>query len=397
MTVKIAINGFGRIGRNALRALIQNPRVELEIVAINQPSQTTAEAAHALQYDSVLGRLDARVLALKDALVVDGRRIAYSRQHLPEQCPWQALGVDIVLECSGKFNDIESARRHLAAGASKVIVSAPSDEDGATIVVGVNEADYNPDTDDVISNASCTTNCLAPVLKVLDRAFGIRSGFITTVHSFTLDQRLLDGSHKDPRRSRAATQSIIPTSTGAARSIGRVLPNMKGKLSGGALRVPVPNVSLIDLVINTREEVMVESINEALRSAAHGDLEGILAVSDEPLVSCDFRGDPHSAIVDSSLTMVQDRHSAKVMVWYDNEWGYALRLLDLAGIVARSLLVGRGTSGTADRSSAHPITTGEHAPLHRPGGDDSAEWSSADPEHALEHWLMVGRKDRDFC
>lgn len=374
---RVAINGFGRIGRNALRAFLKTPQPGFEIVAVNTGSQTAMQAAHLLKYDSVLGRLDHQVICDSQDLYVDGRKIAFSRYSDPKLCPWRSLAVDIVLECSGEFTDAETAAGHLAAGAGKVIISAPvSDSDVATIVMGVNEQDYNANIHHIISNASCTTNCLAPLAKVIDDAFGIESGLITTVHSYTLDQKLLDGAHKDLRRARAAAESIVPTSTGAARTIGRVLPNLKGKLDGLALRVPTANVSIVDLVINTQAAVSSKGILAVLRRAAADELKGILAVSFEPLVSCDYRGDPHSAIVDGALTMVIGERTAKILAWYDNEWAYALRLIELTALVA----------GPPKKAAAAVL-------LRPPVAPQPA--ISAEQEAALQDW-SIARKDRDF-
>jgi glyceraldehyde 3-phosphate dehydrogenase len=382
---KVAINGFGRIGRNALRAFLQSPHAGFEIVAVNTGSQTPAQAAHLLKYDSALGKLDHAILCDDHNLYIDGRKIAFSRQPEPELCPWEELGIDIVLECSGEFTDVDSASGHLAAGAGKVLISAPtSDSDVATIVIGVNESDYNPQQHHIVSNASCTTNCLAPVAKVLDDHFGIESGLITTVHSYTLDQKLLDGSHKDLRRARAAAASIIPTSTGAARTIGRVLPKLQGKLDGLALRVPTLNVSIVDLVVNTRAAVTTDAILKALREASEGELHGILSVSREPLVSCDFRGDPHSAIVDGALTMVAGARTAKVLAWYDNEWAYALRLIDMAKLVA-------GVSPPRRPAVAALL----RAPVPAPQASAAAVALNQEQEAALQDW-SIARKDRDF-
>lgn len=338
---KVAINGFGRIGRNALRAYLDNPVKGVEIVAINDPLQDVVQSAHLLKYDSILGELPNSVSHTEDALVVDGKKFEFFREREPSTCPWAKLNVDIVLECSGVFTDAEKAKGHIAAGAKKVIISAPAKNEDVTIVIGVNDNTYDPDKHHIISNASCTTNCLAPVARVLDEVFGIECGLMTTVHSYTGDQRLLDAAHKDLRRARAAATSMIPSTTGAAKAIGLVLPGLKGKLNGFAMRVPTPNVSIVDLVVTTKKDVTAESVNNALREAANGALNGILTVSDVPLVSSDFCGNKTSSIVDSELTMIVGNRMVKVLAWYDNEWGYSNRLIELAGIVARKLAVAK--------------------------------------------------------
>jgi glyceraldehyde-3-phosphate dehydrogenase type I len=335
---RVAINGFGRIGRNALRAWLKNPAEGVEIVAINDPLQDTEQSSHLLKYDSILGELPNSVSHTEDALVVDGRRLVFSREKGPDTCPWAEHKIDIVLECSGVFTDADKAGGHIKAGAKKVLISAPAKGEDATIVLGVNDKIYDPEKHNIVSNASCTTNCLAPVAKVIDDAFGIESGLMTTIHSYTGDQRLLDTSHKDLRRARAAALSMIPSSTGAAKAIGLVLPHLKGKLNGFAMRVPTPNVSIVDLVVTTKKDVTAEAVNAALKEAANGPLNGILAVSDLPLVSCDFGGNKLSSIVDSDLTMVVGTRMIKVLAWYDNEWGYSNRLIDLAAMVAKKLV-----------------------------------------------------------
>jgi glyceraldehyde-3-phosphate dehydrogenase type I len=335
---RVAINGFGRIGRNALRAWLKNPAEGVEIVAINDPLQDTEQSSHLLKYDSILGELPNSVSHTEDALVVDGRRLVFSREKGPDTCPWAEHKIDIVLECSGVFTDADKAGGHIKAGAKKVLISAPAKGEDATIVLGVNDKIYDPEKHNIVSNASCTTNCLAPVAKVIDDAFGIESGLMTTIHSYTGDQRLLDTSHKDLRRARAAALSMIPSSTGAAKAIGLVLPHLKGKLNGFAMRVPTPNVSIVDLVVTTKKDVTAEAVNAALKEAANGPLNGILAVSDLPLVSCDFGGNKLSSIVDSDLTMVVGTRMIKVLAWYDNEWGYSNRLIELAGMVAKKLV-----------------------------------------------------------
>ena len=326
MTIKVGINGFGRIGRNAFRAAMANPA--LEIVAVND--LTDAETlAHLLKYDSIHGILDAEVKAEKNAIVVNGKAIKVLAERDPAALPWGALGIDVVVESTGRFTDADKAAAHIKAGAKKVIISAPAKGEDITIVMGVNEDKYDAAKHNIISNASCTTNCLAPMAKVIHENFGIKHGMMTTVHSYTNDQMILDLPHKDLRRARAAAMSIIPTTTGAAKAVALVLPELKGKLNGFALRVPTPNVSLTDLVSVMEKPVTVEEVNAALKAAAAGPLKGILAYSDEPLVSKDYNGNPHSCIIDADSTMVVDGTQLKVIGWYDNEWGYSNRVIDL--------------------------------------------------------------------
>lgn len=331
MSVRIGINGFGRIGRNYLRAsLAQNS--DLEIVAINDLADNEILAS-LLKYDSVNGRLDASVEVDSDNIVVDGKSITLFEQADPAQIPWGDVGVDIVIECTGHFTKVADAQKHLSAGAKKVILSAPGKGHLGTFVMGVNEQDYDPATQHVISNASCTTNCLAPLAKVFLDNFGIERGLMTTVHAYTSDQNLQDGPHRDLRRARAAAINIVPTSTGAAKAIGLVIPELAGKLDGYALRVPVPTGSIIDLTIETRAGLTVDEVNAAYREAADGALAGLLKYTDEPLVSTDIVGDPHSCIFDSGLTKVMGTQ-VKIAGWYDNEWGYSHRLVDLTEFVA---------------------------------------------------------------
>ncbi|MDF1579236.1 MAG: type I glyceraldehyde-3-phosphate dehydrogenase [Desulfuromonadales bacterium] len=332
MAVKVAINGFGRIGRNFFRASWQDP--EVEVVALNDLTDAKT-LAHLLQYDSVHGIFKAEVSADGDAIVVDGKRIKVIKERDPANLPWQQLGVETVIESTGFFTDKSSAGKHLATGAQRVIISAPGKDVDLTVCMGVNEADYNPTTDRVISNASCTTNCLAPVAKVLLKEFGIVKGMMTTIHSYTNDQQILDLPHSDLRRARAAAVSMIPTSTGAAKAVSLVLPELKGKLDGMAVRVPTPNVSLVDLVIETEKETTTEAVNAALKAAANGPLKGILAYTDKPLVSCDFNGDPASSTVDGLSTNVIGGKMVKILSWYDNEWGYSNRLYDLVKYIAK--------------------------------------------------------------
>jgi len=334
MGIRIGINGFGRIGRVAFRAALN--RTDMEIVAINDLSDTST-IAHLLKYDSVHGRFDANVTVKDDNLVVNGRAIKITSIKDPAQIPWKDAGVDIVLECTGIFRDREGAGSHLKAGAKKVLISAPAVDPDITIVMGVNHDAYDPEKHDIISNASCTTNCLAPVAKVLLENFGIVSGMMTTIHAYTGDQRLLDFPHKDLRRARAAGLSMIPTTTGAAKAVALVLPELKGKLNGLSVRVPTPNVSLVDLVVVVeKENVTREEVNAALEKASKGELAGILDYSDLPLVSIDYNGSPFSSTVDAMSTDVV-KNMVKVYSWYDNEAGYSYRLIDLAAMVGKSL------------------------------------------------------------
>ena len=335
MTVKVGINGFGRIGRNVLRAAVQK-KADLEFVAVNDLT-TPATLGHLLKYDTILGRFPGNVSVEGDEIVVDGTRIKVLAEREPQRLPWGDLGVDIVVESTGHFTDATKARGHIDAGARKVVISAPAKNEDITLVMGVNHTAYNPAEHHVVSNASCTTNCLAPVAKVLHESFGIESGLMTTVHAYTNDQMILDAPHKDLRRARAAAQAIIPTTTGAAKAVALVLPELKGKFHGMALRVPVPDVSLVDLTATLSKDATVEDVNAELREAADGSLRGILAVTDEPLVSADFMHDPHSSIVDSLSTMMVGDRSVKVLAWYDNEWGYSCRVVDLLEHMAARL------------------------------------------------------------
>lgn len=334
MAVKIGINGFGRIGRNYFRAALAKGS-DLEIVAVNDLADNKA-LANLLKFDSVNGRLDATVEVDGDSIVVNGKPITVLEQRDPAQLGWGDLGVDIVIESTGFFTNAADARKHLDAGAKKVLISAPAKGEAATFVLGVNEQDYDPEQHHIISNASCTTNCLAPLAKVLLDNFGIERGLMTTVHAYTADQNLQDGPHSDLRRARAAALNIVPTSTGAAKAIGLVLPELIGKLDGYALRVPVPTGSITDLTVETRAGLTVEDVNAAYREAAEGPLKGLLSYSEDPLVSSDIVGDPHSCIFDSGLTKVIGTQ-VKVAGWYDNEWGYSNRLVDLTDFVAARL------------------------------------------------------------
>jgi glyceraldehyde 3-phosphate dehydrogenase len=334
MSVKVGINGFGRIGRMVFRAALKHP--DIEVAAINDLTDAPT-MAHLLTYDSVHGKLDHSIRAENDAIMVDDHRIAYTAIKDPTQLPWQDLGIDIVLECTGLFRDRENAAKHLTAGARKVIISAPAKEPDTTIVMGVNHNSYDPKQHHVISNASCTTNCLSPVAKVILDNFGITSGLMTTIHSYTGDQRLLDFPHKDLRRARAAALSMIPTTTGAAKAVALVLPELAGKLNGLAIRVPTPNVSIVDVVFSIEKTgVTVSDVNEALKAAAAGELAGILGFSEIPLVSTDYNGCALSSIVDAQTTYVIGS-MVKVLSWYDNESGYSHRMVDLAALVASML------------------------------------------------------------
>lgn len=337
--LRMGINGFGRIGRMVLRAAVDRPGIE--VVAVNHYSRRlppgpdyTQALAQALVYDSVHGKFSHPVTAAKEVLRIGGREIRILAVADPAALPWRKLGVEVVVEATGRFRNREGGARHLTAGAERVIISAPAKDADLTVVVGVNEAMYDPGKHRVISSASCTTNCLAPVAKVLHARFGIASGLVNTVHAYTNDQQLLDMPHRDPRRGRAAAASIIPTTTGAAQAIGLVLPELAGRLDGVALRVPVPNVSVVALVAVLEREATAQEINAAFAAAAANELRGILALCEESLVSCDFIGDPHSAVVDGPSTMVVQGRTAQVLAWYDNEWGYANRVLDLAAYMA---------------------------------------------------------------
>ncbi len=331
MKTRIAINGFGRIGRMVFRkAILENT---LDIIAINAsyPAETLA---HLIKYDTVHGPFQGDIIALDEELIVNGKRVKLLNNRNPEQLPWKELNIDVVIEATGKFNSREKAGLHLDAGAKKVIITAPGKNEDITIVMGVNEDELDITQHDVISNASCTTNCLAPVAKVLDEKFGIENGLMTTIHSYTNDQRNIDNPHKDLRRARACGQSIIPTTTGAAKALSLVLPQLKGKLHGMSLRVPTPNVSLVDLVVDLKQDVTVDDINQAFLEAKNGPLKGIIDFTMEPLVSVDFNTNPYSAIIDGLSTMVMGNRKVKVLAWYDNEWGYSSRVVDLTLYVA---------------------------------------------------------------
>ncbi|QFT90569.1 Glyceraldehyde-3-phosphate dehydrogenase 1 [Bacillus sp. THAF10] len=331
MAVKIGINGFGRIGRNVFRAALKN--ADVEVVAVNDLTDANM-LAHLLKYDSVHGKLAADVKVDGDNLVVDGKTIKVTAERDPAKLSWGELGVEVVVESTGFFTKRADAAKHLEAGAKKVIISAPASDEDITIVMGVNEDKYDAANHNVISNASCTTNCLAPFAKVLNDKFGIKRGMMTTVHSYTNDQQILDLPHKDYRRARAAAENIIPTTTGAAKAVSLVLPELKGKLNGGAMRVPTPNVSLVDLVAELDKDVTAEEVNAAFQAAAEGELKGILGYSEEPLVSGDYNGNPESSTIDALSTMVMEGNMVKVISWYDNESGYSHRVVDLAKYIA---------------------------------------------------------------
>jgi len=328
MAVNVAINGFGRIGRLVLRGIIESGRKDINVVAINDLGSVEANA-HMLQYDSVHGRLPVKVKATKTGINVGGKSIKVIAERDPANLPWEKMGVDIALECTGLFTTQETAGKHLAAGAKRVLVSAPASGADLTVVYGVNHTKLRKGHK-IVSNASCTTNCLAPVAQVLDKTCGIARGYMTTVHAFTGDQQTVDTLHSDPRRSRAASLSMIPTSTGAAKAVGLVLPQLVGKLDGTAVRVPTPNVSMIDLVFEAKKKTTVEEINKAITKAANGALKGILGVCDEPLVSIDFNHDPHSSTFDLTQTQIVGGKLVRVLSWYDNEWGFANRMSDTA-------------------------------------------------------------------
>ncbi|WFA90972.1 glyceraldehyde-3-phosphate dehydrogenase [Bacillus subtilis] len=331
MKVKVAINGFGRIGRMVFRKAMLDDQIQ--VVAINA-SYSAETLAHLIKYDTIHGRYDKEVVAGEDSLIVNGKKVLLLNSRDPKQLPWREYDIDIVVEATGKFNAKDKAMGHIEAGAKKVILTAPGKNEDVTIVMGVNEDQFDAERHVIISNASCTTNCLAPVVKVLDEEFGIESGLMTTVHAYTNDQKNIDNPHKDLRRARACGESIIPTTTGAAKAISLVLPHLKGKLHGLALRVPVPNVSLVDLVVDLKTDVTAGEVNEAFKRAAKTSMYGVLDYSDEPLVSTDYNTNPHSAVIDGLTTMVMEDRKVKVLAWYDNEWGYSCRVVDLIRHVA---------------------------------------------------------------
>src|SRR5579883_3462086 len=334
MTIRVGINGFGRIGRQSMKAMLERHPQDIEVVAVNDLTDTQTNA-HLLKYDSTYGRFPGEVEATEDTLIVNGHPIKVLAQRNPAEIPWGDLGVDIVVESTGFFTDAEKAAAHLKGGAKKVIISAPAKGEDITIVLGVNEQTYNPEKHNIISNASCTTNCLAPTVKVLNDTFGIEYGLMNTIHSYTNDQRILDQVHKDLRRARSAGANIIPTTTGAARALALVIPELKGRFDGMSLRVPTITVSVVDFVATLRQGVTKEAVNAAFKEAARGALSGILDITEEPLVSSDFRGDSHSAIVDGLSTMVVGNNMVKVIAWYDNEWGYSCRVADLTDYIGK--------------------------------------------------------------
>ena len=336
MSIRIAINGFGRIGRNVLRSALGGRGKDLDLVAINDLTDA-ATLAHLFEFDSVHGRYPGSVAVDGSAIIVDDERFEVLSERDPAKLPWGELGVEVVIESTGFFRKRPDAAKHLEAGAKKVIISAPAVNPDVTLLVGVNHDDYDPDTHDIISNASCTTNCVAPVVKVLLDEFGFERGLMTTVHSYTNDQAILDAPHKDLRRARAAAMSIIPTTTGAAKATALVVPEVEGKLDGMAMRVPTPDVSIVDLVAVVGRETSVEEVNDAFRAAAAGSLEGVLTVEDRPLVSVDYVGNPYSSTIDAGFTSVIDGTLVKVIAWYDNEWGYSSRCVDLANLVGSKL------------------------------------------------------------
>ena len=334
MQIKVGINGFGRIGRNVLRGILSDPKTYkgLDVVSINDLTDAKT-LAHLFKYDSVFGTFQGKVSASENSLIINDKEIKVYSERDPAGIPWGQDKIDVVIESTGLFTDKKKAEAHINAGAKKVIISAPAQNEDITIVMGVNEGSYDKKSHHVISNASCTTNCLSPIVKVLNDRFGIEYGSMTTIHSYTNDQRILDLPHSDLRRARAAALSMIPTTTGAARAVALVIPELKGKLDGGAVRVPTPNVSVVDFVCVLQKDVTVDSVNNALKDAAEGSLKGILALTEEELVSVDFLGNPHSSIVDASLTKVIGSRLVKVFSWYDNEWGYSLRVADLAKFI----------------------------------------------------------------
>ncbi len=334
MTTRVGINGFGRIGRQSMKAMLERYPRDIEIVAINDLTDTKTNA-HLLKYDSTYGRFPGEVEATPEALIVNGHSIKVISQRDPAHIPWGDLGVQLVIESTGFFTDADKAIAHLHGGAKKVIISAPAKGEDLTIVLGVNDNVYDPAKHNIISNASCTTNCLAPTAKVLNDSFGIEYGLMNTIHSYTNDQRILDQVHKDLRRARTAGANIIPTSTGAARALALVIPELKGRFDGMSLRVPTVTVSVVDFVANVRKDATTDSVNAAFKDAASGALKGILDINEEPLVSTDYRGDSHSSIVDGLSTMVLGNNMVKVIAWYDNEWGYSSRVADLANFIAQ--------------------------------------------------------------
>ena len=332
MTMKVGLSGFGRIGRDFLRIYAEEKVNDFEIVALNASGDLNT-LAHLFKYDSLYGKFNGTIEVVEDGFIINGKKIKVVAHRDPAEIPWKDLGVELVVDSTGAFRDREGLQKHIDAGAKKVIVTAPAKNEDVTIVMGVNEKDYNPENHHIISNASCTTNCLAPAAKVILDNFGINKGLMTTIHAYTNDQQILDKRHKDLRRARAAAESMIPTTTGAAKAVALVLPELKGKLNGFAIRVPVPTVSIVDVTFEVEKATTVEEVNAALKKAAEGEMKGILGYSEEPLVSRDYQGDPHSSTIDALSTMVID-NMVKVVAWYDNEWGYSARVVDLVKLVA---------------------------------------------------------------
>ena len=331
MAMKVGISGFGRIGRDVLRIYMEEGIDDFEIVALNA-SGDLSTLAHLFKYDSLYGKFNGTIEVVEDGFVINGKKIKVVAHRNPEEIPWKELGVDLVIESTGAFRDREGVMKHINAGAKKVLITAPAKDEDVTIVMGVNEEQYDPENHHIISNASCTTNCLAPVAKVILDEFGIEKGLMTTIHSYTNDQKILDKRHKDLRRARAAAESMIPTTTGAAKAVALVIPELKGKLNGFSMRVPTPTVSVVDVVFEVNKPTTADEVNKVLKEASEGKMKGILGYSDEPLVSVDYKGDPRSSIVDGLSTMVID-NMVKIVSWYDNEWGYSRRVVDLASYI----------------------------------------------------------------
>lgn len=338
MKIRVGINGFGRIGRMVLRIASQNKFQNFEVVAINARSDAHT-LAHLFTYDSSYGKFNGDVEVADDSIIINGKEIAVLQQSEPQKLPWEELGVDIVIESTGKFTQREEAQKHIQAGAKKVIITAPGKDEDITIVMGVNENEYDNSIHDIISNASCTTNCIAPVVKIIDEAFNIEKGMMTTIHAYTNDQQILDKTHKDLRRARSAGVSMVPTTTGAAKAVSKVIPRLKGRLNGLAVRVPSPSVSLVDLVCEVNKEVTIEEVNEVLKNASNNKLEGILGYSELPLVSIDYKQSQESSIIDALSTDVIDNNMVKIVAWYDNEWGYSCRTVDLVNHVAQKMIL----------------------------------------------------------
>ena len=332
MTMKVGLSGFGRIGRDFLRIYAEEKVNDFEIVALNASGDLNT-LAHLFKYDSLYGKFNGTIEVVEDGFIINGKKIKVVAHRDPAEIPWKDLGVELVVDSTGAFRDREGLQKHIDAGAKKVIVTAPAKNEDVTIVMGVNEKDYDPENHHIISNASCTTNCLAPAAKVILDNFGVKKGLMTTIHAYTNDQQILDKRHKDLRRARAAAESMIPTTTGAAKAVALVLPELKGKLNGFAIRVPVPTVSIVDVTFEVEKATTVEEVNAALKKAAEGEMKGVLGYSEEPLVSRDYQGDPHASTIDALSTMVID-NMVKVVAWYDNEWGYSARVVDLVKLVA---------------------------------------------------------------